>query len=65
MATKFEIEVKVAGGWEKVPLKDGGYTDKAPAVIMAEGLADLRKSQTRVKKVVTKIAWTSKEPAKP
>lgn len=65
MATKFEIEVKTTLGWEKVVLKDGGYTDKAPAIIFAEGLAAMRNSQTRVKKVVTKIAWTSKEPPKP
>ena len=60
MATKFKIEVASGKKWSDAA--DVRYDDKNDAVPVAEYIANQRKAQTRVVKVVTKTVWQSKKP---
>lgn len=62
MATKFKIETALPGGKWAADTTAARYDSKDDAIPVAEYIANARKVQTRVTKVVTKTVWQSKKP---
>jgi len=66
MSTRFVIEIENNGHWVALPtdVDKKPHTTKEPAVAEALAFTAAHSRQTRVKKIVEKVAFCSPKPAK-